>query len=209
MAYSTIPNSEIAVGAPITNNLMTKIRDNPEAIAEGLSGATRIVEAALAAAVTAKLVTNGDTHDHNGGDGNQIPEGGILDKAISRDKLADYASGVYYTHNTEGTDSPTSYTQVGESILCGRGGTISVRMGIKTTSGFLVYGRIYKNGVAQGTELNHSGTTYAYSNQDITVSAGDLIQAYVNGTVSGYDVTAILYVGHSPATTYTEAKSYS
>lgn len=32
--YSAIANSEIAVGAPITNNLMTKLRDNPLAIQE-------------------------------------------------------------------------------------------------------------------------------------------------------------------------------
>lgn len=47
MAYSAIANSEIAVGAPITNNLMTKLRDNPEEIATGGSGATKVVYSAL------------------------------------------------------------------------------------------------------------------------------------------------------------------
>lgn len=51
MAYSTISNSEIAVGAPLTNALLIKIRDNPEAIALGLSGATRIATNALGTGV--------------------------------------------------------------------------------------------------------------------------------------------------------------
>lgn len=47
MAYSAIAGSEIDADSPITAGLMTKLRDNPEAIALGLSGATRIVDAAL------------------------------------------------------------------------------------------------------------------------------------------------------------------
>jgi len=47
MAYSNIPDTEIAVGKPGSNQLFTKLRDNPEAIALGLAGATRIVKNAL------------------------------------------------------------------------------------------------------------------------------------------------------------------
>lgn len=47
MAYSAIAGSEIDADSPITAGLMTKLRDNPEAIALGLSGATRIQDAAL------------------------------------------------------------------------------------------------------------------------------------------------------------------
>jgi len=41
-----------------------------------------IAEAALAAAVAAKLVTNGNSHDHVGGDGAAIPAGGLANGAV-------------------------------------------------------------------------------------------------------------------------------
>ncbi len=39
-------------------------------------------------AVSSKGVTNGDSHDHNGGDGAQIPTGGIANDAVTNDKLS-------------------------------------------------------------------------------------------------------------------------
>lgn len=57
---------------------MTQLDSNFDALAAGESGAPEIVEAALAAAVSAKLVTNGNTHDHNGGDGAPILKGSLL-----------------------------------------------------------------------------------------------------------------------------------
>jgi len=47
MSYSNITNPEVAADAALTTGLMTKLRDNPEAIALGLSGATRVTEAGL------------------------------------------------------------------------------------------------------------------------------------------------------------------
>ena len=42
MPYSAISNAEIDPDSPVTTGLMTKMRDNPEAIALGENGATRI-----------------------------------------------------------------------------------------------------------------------------------------------------------------------
>jgi len=47
MAYSAIAGSEIDADSPITAGLMTKLRDNPIAIANGDAGAPRIQAAAL------------------------------------------------------------------------------------------------------------------------------------------------------------------
>lgn len=41
-SYIAITNSEVQPEAPITSELMTKLRDNPIAIAEGASGAPKI-----------------------------------------------------------------------------------------------------------------------------------------------------------------------
>lgn len=54
MAYSTLSDSQIDADSPLIADTLFKLRDNPEAIALGLSGATRIVDAALdAGAATA------------------------------------------------------------------------------------------------------------------------------------------------------------
>ena len=55
-AYSAIANSEIAVGAPITNTLMTKVRDNPLAIQEDDATAPNVAFAVLAGSVSADSV---------------------------------------------------------------------------------------------------------------------------------------------------------
>jgi len=52
-AYSAIANSEIAVGAPLTNSLMTKVRDNPLAIQENDVTAPTIAYATLAGTANA------------------------------------------------------------------------------------------------------------------------------------------------------------
>jgi len=57
-AYSAIANSEIAVGAPLTNSLMTKNRDNPLAIQENDATAPTIAFATSAtSATTAGTIT--------------------------------------------------------------------------------------------------------------------------------------------------------
>lgn len=47
MAYSTLSDSQIDADSPLIADTLFKLRDNPEAIALGLSGATRIQAAAL------------------------------------------------------------------------------------------------------------------------------------------------------------------
>jgi len=45
--YTSIPNADIDQDSPVTQPLMTALRDNPIAITEGASGAPRIVAAAI------------------------------------------------------------------------------------------------------------------------------------------------------------------
>lgn len=52
MVWVNIPNSDIDQDSPVTVALMTALRDNPEAIADGDSGAPRIRDSALSTAVT-------------------------------------------------------------------------------------------------------------------------------------------------------------
>lgn len=51
--YTTIPDGDIDQDSPVTQPLMTALRDNPIAIAEGASGAPRINLSAVSQVVTA------------------------------------------------------------------------------------------------------------------------------------------------------------
>ena len=81
----------------------------------------------------------------------------------------------------------TDYRKVKE-ITVNITGTIRVyfELMIETTSNYYAYGRIYKNGVAIGTERSTNSTTYVAYSEDIAVSAGDKIQLYVKATQKTY-----------------------
>ena len=57
MTYTVIPDADIDQDSPVTQPLMTALRDNPIAIAAGDAGAPRIVDAALDTTVTAAGTT--------------------------------------------------------------------------------------------------------------------------------------------------------
>jgi len=67
----------------------SKIADNSIDSEHYVDGS--IDEEHLAAAVSAKLVTGGNNHDHNGGDGAQIPTNGIANNAVTPAKLSSAA----------------------------------------------------------------------------------------------------------------------
>jgi len=71
-------NLTFSFGAILTSAQMTQLDDNLDALAAGDAGAPSIVEAALAAAVAAKLVTSGNSHNHSGGDGALIPNAAVI-----------------------------------------------------------------------------------------------------------------------------------
>lgn len=68
----TWTNLSFAFGSVLTSTKMTQLFDDITALANGDSGAPSIVEAALASAVQAQLVTSGDAHDHSSGYGGKI-----------------------------------------------------------------------------------------------------------------------------------------
>ncbi len=69
-----------------------------------------------------------------------------------------------------------------------------IKFDIKTANvATTVYGRIYRNGVAVGTEQSTTSTAYVTKSEDISGwSAGDLIQLYTKTGTSG----VIVYVEH-------------
>ena len=71
-------------------------------------------------------------------------------------------------------------------------GTIRVKFDLRNASDTanLVAGRIYKNGVAFGTEQTSGSSVYATFSEDIVVEINDLIQLYLKGNTGGVGYTA-------------------
>jgi len=67
------------------------------------------------------------------------------------------------------------------------GGTIRVKFDMLTNGmGYISHGRIYKNGVAFGTDQTTNSLTYVTFSQDLFFAQTDLIQLYIyNDNVSG------------------------
>jgi len=72
----------------------------------------------------------------------------------------------------------TTYTKYKEIVLNLKG-TYRIKFDISSPSGsFTTYGKIYKNGVAYGTERSQQ-TAYATFSEDLNFDAGDLAQLYI------------------------------
>lgn len=92
---------------------------------------------------------------------------------------------------TERSTSETAYTKLKEITLYGSG-TLYITFEMKKASfmdaGKYAYGRIYRNGVAVGTEWSTTSDVYATYGQSISGWAnGDKIQLYVKKTAGGPD----------------------
>lgn len=90
---------------------------------------------------------------------------------------------------TERSTQQTAYTKLKEIEFNDVAGTIQVSFDLKSgssTAGRTAYGRIYKNGVAVGTERSTLSTSYVVYTEDIAVSPGDLIQLYCKQQNASY-----------------------
>jgi hypothetical protein len=98
--------------------------------------------------------------------------------------VADFAAGNVLAGNdaykAEANSISTSYEKVAE-YSCPMAGALRIKFTLRGKGdGASVYGRIYKNGVAVGTERNHgnSATPVEYSEDISSWSAGNAIQLY-------------------------------
>lgn len=82
--------------------------------------------------------------------------------------------------NTERTTTNTSYVKVKE-ITITRAGTFAVSFDLKSSSdgsGAEVYGRIYKNDEAVGTQRMKNDSAYTTYAENLTFAVGDKVQLY-------------------------------
>jgi len=103
---------------------------------------------------------------------------------------------------TAGNTTSGTYTKKKE-IRIGKGGTITISFSMYAdiTGGNVAYGRIYKNGVAHGTEWSNPTQSWAAYTEDLVFEAGDLVQLYFkagDGVHLCYYANFELLVSNSP-----------
>ena len=94
--------------------------------------------------------------------------------------------------DTEESSLSTSYFKKKEIKLFDIG-QFRVYFELKSPSGVPVYGQIYKNGVALGTERSTSSPTYVVFTEDFNFSKNDLVQLYVKTSNASYYVNCDLF----------------
>ncbi len=87
--------------------------------------------------------------------------------------------------DTERNTTGTGYTKVKE-IEVNAGGTYRITFDLQALASGMAYGRVYKNGVAHGTEQSATvGAGYLNKSEDLVFEKGDLIQLYYRASGGG------------------------
>ena len=117
----------------------------------------------------------------------------LADSSVSQGKMVNYTAGdrLLIKSVQETTTTSTTYTAL-KQIRLDRGGTLRISFKLRRVAGGSgspsVYGRVYRNGSAVGTERSTTSTSGDTYTQDISGwSAGDRIQVY--GRTSDGNIT--------------------
>lgn len=120
--------------------------------------------------------------------------GGSTDKAYIAGSYIIGALPKFVSAGSTGT-----YTKVLEMYVP-RSGTLSITYGVQADASFDHFSRIYRNGVAVGTERNpYPSTSYTEYSENISGwSAGDLLQIYARDTGSAFTIGGIRLYENTP-----------
>ncbi len=106
----------------------------------------------------------------------------------------------------------SEYTKFKETAPLTRGGTVTVTFTLGTTDTRMIYGKVYKNGLAIGAERLHSGTwtpsETTYSENFTGVAIGDVFQVYCKNTDTGGAYVKDLFVTANDPYCVREASGY-
>ena len=150
-SFTSVADSAIDADSPITADVMEDLRDNDIHLEEWLGDSY----------VAAK------NHDHD-----NVNSKAVTLAYVAGDILRAYA-------DTEGTGAITTYVKKKEIVL-DFGGAVRIKFDLKHSGSGTCYGRIYRNGVAVGTERSTTSSTYVTFSEDISGwSPGDLCQLYI------------------------------
>lgn len=112
-----------------------------------------------------------------------VRDDGTLNSPAFSDIVSAYTAGDYSVHEDNtiyNSSPPNTYTKYTEAIIP-KGGTLRIKFFISGGGGAGVFGKIYRNGSAVGTERTVAASSGAHFSEDISGwSAGDLVQLYVH-----------------------------
>jgi len=145
--YTTIPNSDIDQDSPVTQPLMTSLRDNPIAITEGASGAPRIVNAAITDGTIQNAKIASSTL------GAEKFQTGTTERNWVLARTAGASAGAVGTYAFLGHSSDNNTDTFGET----RAGSQLRPAGIRT------YNNEYFDGTAPLADTDHAGQNLALS----------------------------------------------
>lgn len=93
-----------------------------------------------------------------------------------------------HSHDAEYWGTAASYTKkktITLDTLSLSPSTIRVKFDLKAESGTTGYGRVYKNGVAIGTEQSTTSTSYVTFSEDLSFEMGDTLELWVKDGTAG------------------------
>ena len=126
-------------------------------------------------------------HDHDGTNSKLV----VLASQTAGDYLLD-------TNPAERTTASASYVKLKETKV-GVSGTFRIKFSLKSDAGGAVFARIYRNGVAVGTERSTTSTTFVEYSEDIGGwAAGDLVQVYGKDTATPHVQNLNIYTAAPP-----------
>jgi hypothetical protein len=97
------------------------------------------------------------------------------------------SNDVLHSNDAVVSQEAAEYTKVKEINVGYLSGTMRIAFDSRDPSGagHWVHARVYKNGVAFGTERDQNGGWFTYS-EDLTFAKGDLVQVYVKNSDVGF-----------------------
>ena len=135
------------------------------------------------------FMTAADPHTHNGVNSiiigtNGVPNAALQPTSVTYLKLQDVSVGDRCVASNEVGRSTVSviYVIVKETQI-GQGGAYRIRFNLRSSSGSAVFGKIYRNGVAVGTERSTTSVTDVLFSEDIAGwTATERVQLFAKAT---------------------------
>lgn len=170
-AWVVIADSQIDADSPLDTTLVTALRDDVVHLEEWLGDG----------------YTAAKDHDHDGTNSKLV--------VLASQTAGDY---LLVENTTARTVTTTTYAKYKETKV-GVGGTYRIKFSMKANTSGTIYGQIYRNGVAVGTERSTTSTTITEFSEDIGGwSSGDLVQLYSKRTVDGFVSIFNIYTAAPP-----------
>jgi len=108
-------------------------------------------------------------------------------KSVTESSFPAITAGTTYLYEWEQIDAANSsssatYQRIStDRIVIKRAGTYTVDFSLATVSAGTATGRVYKNGVATGTEQTTTSLSYVVKTEALTLATGDYLDIYLHG----------------------------